>query len=491
MTLLAAWDWHRFTKFDVWGVLFWVNVIVLLALVIIAVMALVRDRDERAAANLVPFYEDDDLETRRLERVLGWALLFSAVLAISYGVYWLREPSRQEASEDYFSEGAAERGEVLFANKSMTTYDSSTSLACADCHGAPAKDDDLGGKEVAAGGGSAPYVFANPGDESCEPQEGKSCAYNAPWKAPALNTVLYRFSVDEVRDIITYGRPGTPMAAWGVDGNGPKNAQSINDLVAYLASIQLSPEDAQKKAAADLERARAAADEQVAAAEETVTAAEATLQTATAALEAITDTESNEYGKAKRALDAAKADLQEANDELEWALEWADRREGISDGQLLFELNCARCHTKNWSILNPANEDLAPEDYIGAAGAGGSLGFNLLDVASRFADTLDAEGRLAVGTGFATQEGFVSGGSEAAQPYGVGGIGTGKMPGQCNTDLDDEAGLLEHRGCMLTPEQIAAIVEYERCGLAVTDETHAAAEYDCPAPAPDQPAQDQ
>ncbi len=477
MTLLAAWDWHRFTKFDVWGVLFWVNVIVLLALVIIAVMALVRDRNERAAANLVPFYEDDDLETRRLERVLGWALLFSAVLAISYGVYWLREPSRQEASEDYFFEGAAERGEVLFSNKSMETYDSAQSLACADCHGAPAEDPDLGGKVVVGGGGAAPNVFANPGDEK---------SYAAPWKAPAVNTVLYRFSVDEVRDILVYGRPGSPMAAWGTDGDGPLNDQSINDLIAYLASIQISPEDAQKKSTAELERARAAADAQVETAQGALTDAEATLQTATDALAAITDTESNEYGKAKRALDAAKVGVREANDELDWATEWAERRAGVTDGQLLFELNCARCHTKNWSIFNPANEDLAPEAYVGPAGAGGSLGFNLLEVVTRFADTLDSDGNLQAGSGFASHEAFVAGGSEAAKPYGVGGVGSGRMPGQCNTDLEDDGGLLRHRGCMLTPEQIAAIVEYERCGLAATDEQYRSGEYDCPAPDQDQ-----
>ena len=34
------------------------------------------------------------------------------------------------------------------------------------------------------------------------------------WAAPALNTVLYRFDESEVRYILTYGRPGSPMSAW-------------------------------------------------------------------------------------------------------------------------------------------------------------------------------------------------------------------------------------------------------------------------------------
>ena len=77
------------------------------------------------------------------------------------------------------------------------------------------------------------------------------------WQAPPLNTVLQRFQEDpecaqpvddqpdgtvcNVTNIITYGRPGTPMQAWGVAGGGPKNDQSIQDLVAFLRTIQLKP----------------------------------------------------------------------------------------------------------------------------------------------------------------------------------------------------------------------------------------------------------
>ena len=46
---------------------------------------------------------------------------------------------------------------------------------------------------------------------------------------------------NQVNHIITYGRPGTPMPAWGIEGGGPKNDQAISDLVEYLKSIQLSP----------------------------------------------------------------------------------------------------------------------------------------------------------------------------------------------------------------------------------------------------------
>ena len=50
------------------------------------------------------------------------------------------------------------------------------------------------------------------------------------WTAPALNTIFYRFSEDEVRYILVYGRPFSPMSPWGVDGGGPMNDQQIDTL---------------------------------------------------------------------------------------------------------------------------------------------------------------------------------------------------------------------------------------------------------------------
>jgi mono/diheme cytochrome c family protein len=484
MRVLAAWDWHRFTRFDVWGVLFWINTIAIVALVIISVVVLVRDRQERPAPNAVAFLEDDALETRRLERVLGWALVFSAVLAVSYGVYWLREPDRQRASEDYFADGAIERGEVLFANEQFESFDGATSLKCADCHGGPGESELLG-REVVGAGGSAPYTYKDPTRTT---DDGKAVAFNVAWRAPALNTVMYRFSPQEVREIITFGRPGTPMQPWGVDGNGPKNAQSVDDLVAYLASIQLSPEEAQQQAAADFEAAEGAAAKQLADAKIGVETATSDLEAAEEAFAAVPDPDSNEGQLKERAVAAAKEKLRIANARLDWAQAWSERRKGISDGQLLFELNCARCHTNNWSVFDPSNPNLLPEDLLGQAGAGGSLGFNLLDAPTiRFTDGLDADGNPAAGSGRTAQNVFVTNGSEKNQPYGVGGNGSGRMPGQCNSDFfadfarggnGTELQILEHSGCMLTPEQIEEIVAYERCGLAATKRDFGAADYD-------------
>ena len=48
-----------------------------------------------------------------------------------------------------------------------------------------------------------------------------------------------------MREILIYGRPGTPMPAWGADGGGPLTTQQIDELIAYLGSIQLTSEEAQ------------------------------------------------------------------------------------------------------------------------------------------------------------------------------------------------------------------------------------------------------
>src|SRR5262249_11287593 len=64
-------------------------------------------------------------------------------------------------------------------------------------------------------------------------------------------------TICNLSDIITYGRPGTPMQAWGVAGGGPKNPQSIADLVAYIESIQLTSQQSQQQEAEALKAARA------------------------------------------------------------------------------------------------------------------------------------------------------------------------------------------------------------------------------------------
>ncbi len=163
---------------------------------------------EEVAPNLKPGIDDQQLETRRLEGGQKAAIAFSAFLAISLPLYFLGENSRQEGFVEEFAEASVERGEHLVEE-----------FACFDCHGP------LGS------GGSAPFV---------EQRSGISVS----WAAPRLDDILYRYDEDAVNFWITYGRGNTPMPAWGLAGGGPMNENQVEDVVNYLATIQIPQQEA-------------------------------------------------------------------------------------------------------------------------------------------------------------------------------------------------------------------------------------------------------
>jgi mono/diheme cytochrome c family protein len=458
MVIAAIW------KNDIRHFLFALNVVAFTILIVGGIYILFSRRRagrelEKAPANLTPFLKDDELEGRRLERVQGWALIFAAIIAIALPIYWLREPTRQNQSSQYFANNAVSRGATLFASPGTEDYNAAVSKQCANCHG-----------EKGAGGVATARINGVP----------------VQWKAPPLNTELLRFSQDEVRQIITYGRPGTPMQGWGVLGGGPLNDQGISDLIAFINSLQLDPKVAQEQAMNNLAIAKGekdgacpeyatCPDQEVATAKKSLDTANAALTKAkadpqiakladpTAECEAVkkqveADTSSIDRAKAIACGTylTALQDQKDAQAAYDWSLDWQKRRADVSDGQMLFEMNCARCHTEGWSVFNPAS----PPDAVdgvnilglsgGGGGANGGSGFNLRDGGEvrRFGD--DDSG------GFQSQVAFVTTGSEDQKPYGRSGIGTGRMPGF---------------GSMLTPEQINQIVAYERTCIAGTTYT--------------------
>ena len=179
--------------------------------------------DEAATApNRRPYFDDESLEGPRLERAQKAALACLIVVVFGLPMYWLKEPGRQENAIKGFDKRAAHRGFVLFqATTSAVPEGNIGHFGCGGCHGPEGE------------GGSTSYTLTD--------DAGKARSVN--WKAPALNTVLLRFSEDEVNTIITYGRPNTPMPPWGVAGGGPMNEQQVTDLVTYLKSIQLKPSE--------------------------------------------------------------------------------------------------------------------------------------------------------------------------------------------------------------------------------------------------------
>jgi mono/diheme cytochrome c family protein len=169
------------------------------------------------AANRKPYYDDETLEGPKLERTQLLAVIFLAVVALSLPIYWLFEPQRQANAAEGWDKRFAEMGSRLFAPTAEGGFN------CAGCHG--------GMKAI---GGVADFSIT-------DPNTGQVTAVQ--WRAPALNTVFYRFSEEEIRFIIVYGRAFSPMSPWGVAGGGPMNEQQIQTLIEYLKSIQIPRED--------------------------------------------------------------------------------------------------------------------------------------------------------------------------------------------------------------------------------------------------------
>ena len=161
------------------------------------------------AANRRQYADDNELETRILDKALGWSLVTLAGIALVLPLYWLMEPARQE--------NAAYGWVKRFEGRGASSYEE----ACSGCHGPNGV------------GGVAAFTLAD--------SDGKFVA-QVQWKAPALTAVLSRFDESEVEHILNYGRPGSPMPAWGLPGGGPMTEQQIHQLVVYLRSIQLAPE---------------------------------------------------------------------------------------------------------------------------------------------------------------------------------------------------------------------------------------------------------
>ena len=287
------------------------------------------------APNRKLYYDDDTMEGPRLTRYLWWAFATLAILAVGLPAYWLREPFRQEGAgfdrgTAYFEEKEVERGRELFQQSpGDPPKPREPHFGCENCHGAEGV------------GGVASYTLTDPSNPEAEPKQVQ-------WAAPALNTVMLRYRPEEVRTIIVYGRPGTPMPAWGVEGGGPMNDQQIDDLVSYLEHIVLNEKKVKEENLA-------------------------------------------QYG---------------------------------TDGTKLFEGFCARCHTQGFSYGEP-----------GLPG-GGALGPALTDGATlrQFpSPTLHTD--------------WVADTAEFGEQYGTRGQATGRMP---------------FFGRTLTPEQVQAVVDYER-----------------------------
>lgn len=389
-----------------------IAIVVIVSIIVYRVISVRRNPEVADPHNLTKFAEDDVLEGPRLERVLRWALICSTVLAIGLPLYWLREPSRQTEELSGFDKRAVERGGTLYANAEMAAYEGAKSLQCANCHG------------VKGEGGSATFTLP-------QAQTGTGRPASVQWRAPALDSELSRLTPEQVTQVITYGRPGTPMAPWGIAGGGPKGEQAISDLVAYIDSIQLGTKGAQKQSTENVAKLKSDAEDGVKSTQAALTAAQGKLATATTDAERAT---------AFTALTAAQQAATNSQN-------WLDTVAAASNGELLFDTSCARCHTRGWSYFDPTD----PKVPLPTAPGSGAFGPKLNDGATlnQFPAEIGVEQQIAWVTNPVTVQ---PDGTEvlaigANKPYGVRGISSGRMP---------------HFGNVLTAEQIKEIVAYER-----------------------------
>jgi mono/diheme cytochrome c family protein len=292
----------------------------------------------KLAANRKPYYDDEILEGKKIERTQLIGIAFLAIVTLALPLYWILEPGRQE--------GARNGWEHRFERWGSRLYDVTANggFNCAGCHG--------GSK---GSGGAAVYALTD--SKTGEVRE-------VSWKSPALNTIYYRFSESEVRFILEYGRPFSPMSPWGVVGGGPMNEQQIETVQAYLKSIQIPREncnivDADPRTCDGGHLPKAIQDE--------ITA------------------------EAKRLVAVGTYS---------------------SFGEALFNLDlgaggysCARCHTKGWSYGDPQIT------------GGGAIGPNLTggSAVRQFPVKNDMMN-------------FIKGGSEYGKRYGEQGQGSGRMP---------------------------------------------------------------
>ena len=105
------------------NILFLVNGIALIAFLVIAIVGSRRHKPA-PPMNLTPYYDDEVMEGPKLERFLGAAVIFSAILAASLPLYWLREPNRQKSmsAANFVSKGAAS---ICFVRMSPPRFEES------------------------------------------------------------------------------------------------------------------------------------------------------------------------------------------------------------------------------------------------------------------------------------------------------------------------------------------------------------------------------
>ena len=386
---------------------------VIAGIIIWRVVSLRRNPEPKKPQNLEPFLNDEEMEGRKLERVLGLALIAVLVMAVSIPLYFLVEPSRESSAQDDFDDRAVERGAVLFANDQSPHYDPTRSLLCANCHGVDGK------------GGSAPFVIRSE-DPSCDltkditddtPSECLPTQVHVAGAAARRRAAALRQEAGARHHHLRparhadagLGREERQGRAERAGRQRPRRLprEHPGHARAGEEALQRRHHPGEVRQGRDATLARRSADAQQALADATTAAAA--------------------DGPGGRRRRAGGLDAQ---------ITYNEHVQQASDGELVFESQCARCHTKGWSYYDPLNPDANPAP--GPQG-GGAYGPNLTD---------GSELRQFPGeAGPTNQYDWVANGKPANESYGVRGISSGRMPHYIN---------------ILSKDEIEAVVDYER-----------------------------
>ena len=230
-----------------------VTLIVLGPAVLLWGIYLMRTKRQRKAAAILgiphalrPGAPDERLEGPRLERIQWGGFISVFLLLVVMAAYWLPERAGQENFAARFEEESLHRGQLIYNAPPPLEEDISAAdykelekelalgQACSNCHGGVAVDEEtheVDPENSATGGIGNPFFK--------DPASGQIIAY----KAPPLNTVFQRWDPEIVRFTIERGRPGTDMPTWGVEYGGSMTEMMIDDVMAFLESIQVPLEE--------------------------------------------------------------------------------------------------------------------------------------------------------------------------------------------------------------------------------------------------------
>ena len=283
------------------------------------------------------------MEDTHLTRVLRWALVFSTIVAVVLPLYWLLEPNRQAEESTGFDKRAVERGATLFAN---------------------AVDAGVRQRQVAAvrATATAPTPAAAPRRSSSRPTPRatpNAAPVNEKWIAPSLNDVMYRFNEctdrrahredAQLRD--PRREPGDPdhhlrparhadarvgrRRWWAEERAGRERPRRVPEEHPDLARRRPRP----RRPRRSRRSRRRWPDRRPTAQKQPRRRAD----------------RPRRRRRPTRSARSTRARSQAAQEGITRSHDYYAQVQKMSQGELLFNTQCARCHTKGWSTLEPSD----------------------------------------------------------------------------------------------------------------------------------------